>query len=100
MFDEQLAARIADMLTTMSDLPNPRRQPVPGDLEGDFTMWFDGGAVRHDTGLSRFVFADGTTAVTGTSLAFSVTVRFADGMAIRVVQETGDVAPPPDVVDG
>ena len=53
---------VACILSLMADPPNLRDHPEEGDIAGDFHAWFDGGAVRNDTGSKTFKFADGTTA--------------------------------------
>ena len=53
---------VASILNFIADPPNLRDHPEEGDLAGDFHAWFDGGAVRSDTGSKAFKFADGTTA--------------------------------------
>ncbi len=81
MFDE-----IARILTLMSRPPNPRNTPLQDDLKGDFDLWFDGGAVKHDTGISKYHFADGTTATTGSSLLLHVQIEFPGGRRVDVRQ--------------
>ena len=86
MFHPELGSSIAKVLILMADPPNVRSKPIDGDLEGDFHMWFDGGAVRQDTGVSTYHFADGTRATTGTSLLFSVGIAFTDGREISIAE--------------
>ena len=89
MFDEEVMLQVGRILTLMSELPDQREEPHEGDLQGNFDWWFDGGAVKHDTGLSTYHFSDGAKACTGTSLVFSVSIELSDGRRI-VVRESKD----------
>jgi hypothetical protein len=80
---------VALILTLMASQPNARRKPVDGDVKGNFDVWFDGGAVKHDTGLSTFYFADGARAFAAGSLVWSVMIELPDGRRIDV-RENGD----------
>ena len=62
MLDTDVIAKVGKVLTLMSASPNYRNRPLAHDLQGDFDMWFDGGAVKRDTGVSSWTFTDGTTA--------------------------------------
>jgi hypothetical protein len=53
---------VACILSLIANPPDLRDEPEEGDLPGDFHAWFDGGAIRNDTGSKTFKFADGTTA--------------------------------------
>jgi hypothetical protein len=90
MFDPQLAAEVGKVLSLMSTQPGQRNTPADGDLEGAFDVWFDGGAVKHDTGVSQFRFVDGVAAVTGTSLQFSVVLRLPDGRIVEIRERDRD----------
>ena len=98
MFERQLALDIARILSVMSDPPNARSKPIEGDLQGDFDIWFDGGDVKHDTGMSTYRFLDGTSAVTGTSLMFSVVIRFPDGTLVQVLQKDDESLRPAELL--
>ena len=52
MFEQHLLAKMGKVLTLMSAPPNSRNKPLAQDLKGDFDMWFDGGAVKDETGIS------------------------------------------------
>jgi hypothetical protein len=41
---------VADILRCIAETPNRRERPDPGDLEGSFDFWFDGGAGKFETG--------------------------------------------------
>jgi hypothetical protein len=56
---EEEVARIIGLIAA---LPNLRDSPEEGDIVGDYHAWFDGGAVRYDTGSKTYSFVDGTTA--------------------------------------
>jgi hypothetical protein len=88
---------VVRILTLISDPPNPRSTAGDGDIEGDFDVWFDGGAVKHDTGISTWRFTDGAEAVTGTSLGWRVSIELADG---RFVEVTGANTRPIDLALG
>lgn len=78
MFYNDPFSRVAQILSLISDLPNPRNHPLESDLKGDFHIWFDGGAVRHDTGLSKYCFADGAEALAAASLRLWVKIKLPD----------------------
>jgi hypothetical protein len=84
MFDEQIAVSVARLLVLMSTQPNQRPQPRESDLKGEFSVWFDGGAAKHDTGLSVYRFLDGHAAVTTSSPGFATLIRLHDGKLIQV----------------
>jgi hypothetical protein len=86
MFDEQIMAEVARILTLIIVPPNPRQRPLEKDLKGNFDIWFDGGAVKHDTGMSTYVFANGSKATTGTSLRFGIEIMFPTGRAISIAE--------------
>ena len=90
MFDEEVMLQVGRILTLMSELPDQREEPHEGDLQGNFDWWFDGGAVKHDTGLSTYHFADGAKAITGTSLALGVSIELPDGRIIVVSERKND----------
>jgi hypothetical protein len=62
MIDTDVIAKLGKLLTLMSAHKNYRDKPLAHDLDGDFDQWFDGGAVKYDTGISKWTLADGTTA--------------------------------------
>jgi len=78
---------VARILELMSTLPNARSLARAGDLEGTFDVWFDGGAVKHDTGVSIYRFLDGAEAMTGTSLVWQVSITLPDGRHIHVRED-------------
>ena len=86
MFDEQIMAEVARILILMTAPPHPRHRPLEQDLKGNFDVWFDGGAVKHDTGISRYAFANGSSASTGTSLDFGVGITLPNGRRISVAE--------------
>ena len=53
---------VARVVSIIANPPNLRDSPEEGDITGDYHAWFDGGAVRYDTGSKTYSFADGTTA--------------------------------------
>jgi hypothetical protein len=86
MFNEQIMAEVARILTLMTAPPNPRQRPLEHDLKGNFDTWFDGGAVKHDTGISTYAFANGSSATTGTSLRLGVGITLPSGRRISVTE--------------
>lgn len=84
MFDEQIALQVAKPLILMSTQPNQRPQARVSDPKGDFGVWFDGGAAKHDTGLSIYRCLDGHAAVTTSSPSFATLIRLPDGKLIQV----------------
>jgi hypothetical protein len=86
MYEQQLTAHVAKVLTLMSAPPNPRERPLKHDLNGNFDLWFDGGAVKHDTGISTYSFDDGTRAQTGTSLRYVIDITLPGGRRISVTE--------------
>ena len=55
--------QVLDISGLMTNRPNARRTPQPGDLPGTFDSWFDGGASITHTGThTEYEFADGTRA--------------------------------------
>lgn len=79
---------LADLLDRLESQGNRRDQPLPGDLEGDFDFWFDGGACHMFTGWNEFTFVDGTVARLATTPALSLELQFLDGRRVRVHQES------------
>ena len=76
------------ILELMSTQPNARPIPKPGDIEGNFDTWFDGGAVKHDTGITTYRFADGSVATTSEmTFVWHVAIGLPDGRRIRVSEE-------------
>lgn len=78
---------VARILSIIDDPPNPREKPLSGDLEGRFSQWFDGGAVRNDTGVNYYQFLDGTEAFLGIRRRLSLLICFPNGVRIRIYDE-------------
>jgi hypothetical protein len=98
MVENDIALEVVKVLTLISDPPNPRPRPQAGDLQGRFDVWFDGGAVKHDTGISAYRFVDGAMAVTGTSLRFSVVIRLPNRTFVRVQEDDVSSLPPTSLI--
>jgi hypothetical protein len=78
---------LANMLHAIKAPTGLRDKPSAGDLPGAFDFWFDGGAGKHQTGLSEYAFATGARArsiLCGPPLCFSVDVEFPNGWTVRV----------------
>ena len=86
MFNEQVMAQVGRILTLMSAPPRPRSAPVKGDLHGKFDVWFDGGAVKIDTGVSTYSFQDGATAATGSWLDLSMHITLPNGHVVTLTE--------------
>lgn len=80
--------KVADVLNLIATKPNLRYRPLEGDLQGNFTQWFDGGAVLELTGTTRYRFADGTSASTSLFLQNIIIITLSDGTEISVPKET------------
>ncbi len=79
---------IVPILRLMVERPNERRTPKPGDLEGKYSRWFDGGAMKGGhtgTGL-RFAFLDGSRAWRRGS-GKRIDIDLADGRSVQVTIE-------------
>lgn len=81
---EEQVARILQLIATV---PNRREVEQPGDLEGDYDFWFDGGAIELITGTTRFVFQDGTIAEVAVVPTLSLNINFRDGHVVKVQQQ-------------
>ena len=81
---EEQVARILQLIATV---PNRREVEQPGDLEGDYNFWFDGGAIELITGTTRFVFQDGTIAEVAVVPTLSLNINFRDGHVVKVQQQ-------------
>lgn len=80
-------AELAQVLNVLARPPNFRHHPRPDDLKGDYSAWFDGGAMREHTGTRSFHLADGTTAVVGSPLPWlALQIDFPDGRKVLIKQ--------------
>jgi hypothetical protein len=80
-------AEVARILSLIADPPNLRTQPQTGDLSGDYDRWFDGGAIRYITGSTQYVFVDGTRASVAVMPTLAVSITFASGERVGIIQE-------------
>jgi hypothetical protein len=55
--------KVAGILATIPNPAHRRSSPIPGDLKGRYSYWFDGGACREDTGVTTYDLRDGTRIV-------------------------------------
>jgi len=86
---------LAHVLRCMADPPNVRDLPGPGDIDGPYEFWFDGGAGINITGGgTRYFFTDGSKAWVGSGLpidgrpsSFSATVTLAGGKSLSITEE-------------
>jgi hypothetical protein len=63
---------------------------MEGDLAGDYNAWFDGGALRIDTGSKRYYFTNGTIAwVSATVSWLWIQIELPGGERVVVRQEKG-----------
>ena len=80
---------VAEILQLIATAPHRREKPVPGDVEGVFDFWFDGGAERIQTGWVEYQFTNGASATVGAPIpALSVVIEFANGCRVGVQQES------------
>ncbi len=80
---------VAEILNLIAAPPNLREKPNPGDIEGDFDFWFDGGAAMVETGCVHYRFENGARADVAAPIpALSVTIVFPDGSRVRLKQES------------
>jgi hypothetical protein len=86
--------QVAWVLHLIATVPNRREQPIAGDLPGMFDFWFDGGAGRMITGRTDYELADGTRVTVAVIPILSVTIDFANGARVQVVQESRSVRVP------
>ena len=77
-------AAVARVLALMDEPPSVRQAPRENDLPGDFTFWFDGGAAKVDTGITRYTFTDGTVASTVVTPLVNAHLRFPSGREVTV----------------
>lgn len=79
---------VSRVLWSIHSRPNQRQRPNPGDLEGDFDFWFDGGACRVVTGSSTYHFQGGTTAHVAVLPQLLIQIRFPTGETVRISQSS------------
>ena len=78
---------IARILDGVANPPGLRERPIEGDIVGSFHAWFDGGAMRIDTGTRAFHFADGTKVFCIAPAPFlSASIELPDGNRVVVEQ--------------
>ena len=77
---------VAEILRLISDLPNQRTAARPGDLPGEFDLWFDGGAVKYVTGSTEYYFTNGTRAWVAVLMSLNVGIAFPDGQQVSIRQ--------------
>ena len=82
--DESVVARI---LQAIGSPPNRRERPMPGDEQGCFDFWFDGGAATFQTGWTEYTFVDGTRARVAVTPLLSVTIELPNGRVVTVQQD-------------
>jgi hypothetical protein len=89
-------SEVARILGLIANPPNLREHPNEGDVPGNFQAWFDGGAIRVDTGTKTYFLADGTRILLLAPVTWlSAEIRFPDGNLVIVRQvkephENGD----------
>jgi hypothetical protein len=80
-------AEIAQILNLIARRPNRREKPKEGDLVGDYDEWFDGGAVKIETGYTVYAFPGGTIAHDIVTPKLCIRIYFANGTQICVSEE-------------
>lgn len=79
---------VARILRLVAEMPGRRDRPRPGDLDGPYDVWFDGGGCRYLTSLNAFNFADGSSAWLSTlSLRLKGGLTLASGETISFAQD-------------
>lgn len=79
---------VARVLSLVARMPGRSEKPRPGDLEGAFDVWFDGGACRFVTDYNEYCLADGAMAWLSTSSPrLSGAVRLATGETVTFSQQ-------------
>jgi hypothetical protein len=101
MFEKPLLESVACLLNLMAAPPNLRSQPMPSDLAGHFTQWFDGGAIDTTTGYTVFEFNDGSRGLIPTPFPH-IFIQLASGEHLslslenaRTLEVSRLAAPPP-----
>ena len=79
---------VSEVLNMLAGARNTRQQPGPGDLPGEFDAWFDGGAIKWETGCTQYFFANGVTARVPVIPTLCVSIRFPDGRRVAIEQKT------------
>jgi hypothetical protein len=77
-------SRVLDSIETQ---PGLRAEHRPGDLDGHFDQWFDGGAVKFVTGWNEYHFVDGTFALIPTTPTLHVEIRLPSGSYVIVSEQ-------------
>ena len=78
---------VARVLQLIAKIPNRREVRQVSDLEGDYDYWFDGGACKMETGSTRFMLQDGTSATVGVLPWLSLSIHFRDGRRVVIQQD-------------
>ena len=81
---------LSHMLRCIADPPGVHQDPRPGDMEGPFEFWFDGGAGIGITGGGwRYAFQNGGEAWVGGGFGapFTANVVCPNGMRLRIEEE-------------
>jgi hypothetical protein len=87
-FDHRVPeSRVAAVLASIAAPPRKRGKPQPGDIDGDFDFWFDGGACKFHTGSAHYHFTDGAAAVVACPASWLwVQITFGDGERVEIHQ--------------
>jgi hypothetical protein len=80
-------SEVTHFLNIIDNPPNLRKQPKKSDLKGGFNAWFDGGAIRVDTGINTYFFDDKTVIhVVPVLNRISISIEFPDGESVEIRQ--------------
>jgi len=82
----QTEAAVARILALIASVPHHRDHPVEGDLEGQYDIWFDGGAYRIFSGWGEYSFTDGSSAQVPVTPLLRVTIQLPDGRVVEIAQ--------------
>jgi len=83
---------VADILLAIAAPPRRRKERRPGDVQGAYDEWFDGGAIKTVTGWKEYHFANGTVAIVHATLTLRADIRLPTGGFVIVTEQAG--APP------
>jgi len=78
---------VTEVLNLINNPPNIHDHFLPGDLEGNFDSWFDGGAVNRITGYNIYQLKNGTQITLFVLPRLLLTIKFPNGEVIHISSE-------------
>ncbi len=79
-------AEVARVLQIITRRVNARRRRRPGDIDGPFDQWFDGGALRVEGDTTLYQLGDGTRVRAAGGPVLSLLIELRDGITVVVEQ--------------